>query len=508
VKAGEAITVTLHWSQISKSQISKSAEAVVRLVLPAAHLFQVPYFIAEDVAPLEATTVHHLEIPVESVRGIYFVSVGLRDGDSEIPALSEGGEPLDILCLSPIRLKSKEAESVESPGPLSLVSAEAEQESPQLLRSDLIWQTSEQIPANYGTSLRLKDAEGYTVASLDAQPLYGFYPTSLWRPGERVYDRRWLPLPEGTPPGTDYSLEMILYDVLTLQPLVTAQVEDVALTHPTVKTDYAIKYRFPQGLAIAEAQVERTPLEQGEILPLTVKWAAVVPLERDYTCLLKLKDERGEVAQQWQEPLAHSYPTSCWPMNALVLAHYRLRLSQDLPPGRYHLVLALTGEEPGEFEVGTIEVTAPERHFTVPEMQRELTVTFGGEVLLLGYGLGREGEGLRLELHWQALRQMERDYKVFVHLFDPATETIVTQHDAMPREGRYPTSRWVGGEVVSDSITLDLADAPPGRYRLAVGVYDPETVDRLPAVDAAGLPVPDNRVILAEEISVDQEIRD
>jgi len=41
-----------------------------------------------------------------------------------------------------------------------------------------------------------------------------------------------------------------------------------------------------------------------------------------------------------------------------------------------------------------------------------------------------------------------------------------------------------------------------------VGVYDPETVDRLPAVDAAGLPVPDNRVILAEEISVDQEIRD
>jgi hypothetical protein len=185
-----------------------------------------------------------------------------------------------------------------------------------------------------------------------------------------------------------------------------------------------------------------------------------------------------------------------------------LGLSRDLPLGRYHLVLALTGEEPGEFEVGIIEVTAPERHFTVPEMQRGLGVTFGGEVLLLGYDLAREDKELRLELHLQALRQMQTDYKVFVHLFDPATETIVTQHDATPREGRYPTSHWAEGEVVSDSITLDLAEVPPGRYRLAVGVYGPETMDRLPAVDAAGRPVPDNRVVLVEEISVDQEIRD
>jgi hypothetical protein len=403
-----------------------------------------------------------------------------------------------------------------------LVEAGAEQDSPQLLRADLVWQASEQILANYGTSIRLKDAEGYTVASFDAQPLYGFYPTSLWQPGELVYDHRWLPLPEGTPPG-NYSLEVILYDVQTLQPRGISQVENVTLTQPTVKTPPpapptlggeggGIRHRFTQGLAIAEANVERAHLEQGESLQLTVKWAAVATLERDYTCLLKLKDERGEVAQEWQKPLASSYPTSRWPMNVLVLARYRLRLSQELPPGRYHLVIvpsdALTGEELGEFDIETVEVTAPQRQFTVPEMQKELGVTFGGEVLLLGYDLARDGEELRLELYWQALQQMTVDYKVFVHLFDPATEAIVTQWDAMPREGRYPTSRWARGEVVSDSITLSLAEVPPGYYRLAVGVYVPETVERLPAVDAASLPVRDNRVILVEEISVDQEIRD
>lgn len=511
VKAGETITVTLYWEEAAMEQGS-TPEAVVRLVLPAAHLFQVPYSIAQDQAPLEPTTIHHLEVPMESVRGIYFVSVGLRDAEGEIAALSEGGEPLDILCLSPVRLRSEEGMTIEQPAlaefgqGIVLAEAGAQQESPQLLRADLVWEAAEPVPANYGTSLRLKDAEGYTVASLDAQPLYGFYPTSLWRPGELVYDHRWLPLPEGTPPGSDYSLEVILYDMPTLQPVGTARVDQIALMHPTVKMGYPIRHRFPQGLAVSEANVERAQLEQGENLSLTVKWTAVAPLGRDYICSLKLRNERGEVAQQWQEPLAHSYPTSRWPMNALVMARYRLRLSHDLPPGHYHLVIvpsdALTGEELGGFDVEIIEMIAAERHFAAPEMERELGVTFGGEVLLLGYDLAREDEELRLELYWQALRQMETDYKIFVHLFDPTTETIVTQWDAMPREGRYPTSRWAEGEVVGDSIILSLAEVPPGHYWVAVGIYDPETVDRLPAVDAAGRPVSDNRVVLAEEIEM------
>ena len=89
---------------------------------------------------------------------------------------------------------------------------------------------------------------------------------------------------------------------------------------------------------------------------------------------------------------------------------------------------------------------------------------------------------------------------VIVHLFDPATERIVAQFDGMPLHGVYPTSWWLPGEVLSDQITLSLADVPAGRYRLATGVYDPGTVARLEAVDAAGHPLPDNRLILPMEI--------
>jgi len=72
----------------------------------------------------------------------------------------------------------------------------------------------------------------------------------------------------------------------------------------------------------------------------------------------------------------------------------------------------------------------------------------------------------------------------------------------MPRAWTYPTTWWVEGEVVSETVTLDISDradagaVPPGAYRLGVGWYDPATLDRLPATGAAGQPHPHNRVTL------------
>jgi hypothetical protein len=134
-------------------------------------------------------------------------------------------------------------------------------------------------------------------------------------------------------------------------------------------------------------------------------------------------------------------------------------------------------------------------------MQAKLDVSFGGQMRLLGYDLAREKGELRLRLHWQALRQIEGDYKVFVHLFDPATEEIVAQDDAMPRQNQYPTSWWAEGEVVSDEIAISLKDVPPGRYRLALGVYDPQTVDRLAAIGPEGTPVANDRIVLDEVVA-------
>ncbi len=51
----------------------------------------------------------------------------------------------------------------------------------------------------------------------------------------------------------------------------------------------------------------------------------------------------------------------------------------------------------------------------------------------------------------------------------------------MPRGGALPTSCWTTGEVVSDTLTIQLpADLTPGTYTLQVGMYYLPTGERLP----------------------------
>ncbi len=117
---------------------------------------------------------------------------------------------------------------------------------------------------------------------------------------------------------------------------------------------------------------------------------------------------------------------------------------------------------------------------------------------LLGYDLQRTEKELVLTLHWQAMSAMSTDYKVFVHLLDPATDTIVTQQDILAGGEGYPTTRWVPEEVVSSRVVLPLEGVSTGSYHLAVGLYD--AAGRLPIVAPAEFVVSADRLLLREII--------
>jgi hypothetical protein len=122
---------------------------------------------------------------------------------------------------------------------------------------------------------------------------------------------------------------------------------------------------------------------------------------------------------------------------------------------------------------------------------------------LWGYDLEQTAAELRLTLVWRALATPGRDYKFFVHLFNPADGFVAAQFDAMPRDFTYPTALWLQNEVVSDTVRLSLAGAAPGQYRLAVGWYDPlQPEQRLPARDAIGQSLPDGQWVLPVEVQV------
>ena len=508
-EAGETVEVVLHWDEVE----GEGLEADVRLLSPAEHLFHTGAGLAEDSVPLEAGTTHHrLKVPDEAVRGLYLISVKLRDEEGEIRPITERGETLGTTYLRPLRVRSQRWATGDEPtlanfGPgIVLSQVETEQKTPQALEARLTWRVVEPVAANYGLALRLRDWDGQVLASLDTQPHYGLYPTSLWREGELVSGRYVLPLPEGAPPGADYSLEVILYEVASLAPIGTAQIPNVALTKPTIKATYPVLQEFDQ-LALVELSPVTAQIEQGQPLLVQAKWAATEHPTRDYACRLSLRGESGTTVQSQPQPIARSYATSLWPTNAVVASRYQMTLDPLLPPGRYDLVVAVfdpeTGVDFGEFVAPqSVVIKGKERSYAIPSMQVKLDVSFGGRMRLLGYDLRREGEALRLGLHWQALQQMESDYKVFVHLFDPVTEAIVAQDDAMPRQNQYPTSWWAEGEVVSDEIAISLKDLPQGRYRLALGVYDPQTMDRLAAVGPDDTPIANDRVVLDEEVEV------
>ncbi|MCW5851605.1 MAG: glycosyltransferase family 39 protein [Anaerolineae bacterium] len=91
-------------------------------------------------------------------------------------------------------------------------------------------------------------------------------------------------------------------------------------------------------------------------------------------------------------------------------------------------------------------------------------------------------DGITIDLKWQAARELDRDYTVFVHLYD-ASGRLVAQHDSPPRGGSRPTSRWSSGKPVTDYHGLLLPPGSSGVLSLRVGLYDPATDQRLRLTD-------------------------
>lgn len=136
-----------------------------------------------------------------------------------------------------------------------------------------------------------------------------------------------------------------------------------------------------------------------------------------------------------------------------------------------------------------------------PVIPQQTDVRLGGVIHLYGYGLVADevspGDPLGLTLYWRAEAPVEDDYKVFVHLQGPGGE-LVAQQDNPPVRGTRPTSDWEVGELIEDPYDVRIPPATSfGDYVLSAGMYEPETLERLPAFDAAGERLAEDRAVLA-----------
>ena len=124
----------------------------------------------------------------------------------------------------------------------------------------------------------------------------------------------------------------------------------------------------------------------------------------------------------------------------------------------------------------------------------------GDSIFLEGFRLNSEvispGDTLTVVIYWRPREEVVGDYTVFVHLLSDDGE-LVAQQDNVPLNGIRPTDTWLTGEVLEDVFNIVTpADLSPGQYELSIGMYDSETIVRLPIFDAEGNQLEGDRIVI------------
>jgi 4-amino-4-deoxy-L-arabinose transferase-like glycosyltransferase len=427
----------------------------------------------------------------------------------------------------------------------------------RLLHVELYWAVDQLGPEEASVVLRLVDDQGHVWGEGEQCPFNGLYPMWQWQPGLTLRDEHELALQPGTPPGT-YQLEVMLRSRPAEEGCLGAPggpIRPIAASPQISRGDSVWLGEIDVGVAGVPASLDELDIQRrrrvrfgglvlrgehlvpdqlkpGERLHASLYWEAREASLPDWVFRLRLLDDSGRI---WQEallrPAGEAYPTDRWLESDRYKGQFWLRLPEDAPPGRYRLEMepeAPPGSMPRQaglwatlrrwlgagqdtVRLGAVEVQAlPPRPSALPaadvplpdslDVSHPMLATLGGQIRFLGYDMEadtvRAGGEVRFNLYWQALGPTEVSFSVFTHLLGPSNQ-ILGQKDGPPLDGNYPTTRWQQGEVIADpyAFTVDPS-APPGEYPLEVGFYRLETGVRLPVVDAEGLLMPHDRILL------------
>lgn len=243
------------------------------------------------------------------------------------------------------------------------------------------------------------------------------------------------------------------------------------------------------GAEAALARFDVLPGEGESEWRIRVLTASRVSSPHPLPCQITLEGEDGPVSTWPIEMFAGQ--TAALVKGDLWLEDVALSLPHDLEAGTYRWLLSCANG--GLYTSPDALVVEDGGRCSL--LRRQMDLRYGEFILLEGYRWWTMGADLHLVLQWEALGRPTADYKVFVHLLDAGGE-VVRQYDAMPCNWNCPTSQWQAGDIFPDQALISLWGLPPGEYRLAVGLYHPETLERLPVRGPAGAEYPDSYPIL------------
>jgi len=318
-------------------------------------------------------------------------------------------------------------------------------------------------------------------------------------PGETMTAYPLLRLPYGAPPG-DYTVRLRIYDEVenipgyNVLPIGAPAGKDLLLGTWSVLpgADWTQVRRSPDLSVTTNLSVGDHPtlvahnaipstLVNGSDLRLAFLWDGMGPLP---DIALVAEDESWRVDVPARDAQGRSDVTLDW---------RQVRVPPDVQGGTAELRL----------DDGTVlayyQIEVLPAHYEEPEFDRPVGVTLPGVGTLVGYTLDGDtldrSQPVSLRLVWRADDATHISYTVFAQLIGQGQ--VIAQSDAIPAQGRRPTTGWRPGEYIADKHQLVFhEDALPGEVRLIVGMYDASTGERI------ALPSGLTAIIVAEGLIV------
>ncbi len=273
--------------------------------------------------------------------------------------------------------------------------------------------------------------------------------------------------------------------------------------------EHPVHIQFGDKIELLGYEVENRDVTIGDKAAVTLYWHCLDEMEQNYPLILQILGPHAQIYGELRlHPGYGNFPTSLWEKGNIFRETYHISISPDAPtPSQAYIRVSFQGSDlpplkpydsqgnPIEVVLGYLVIRSQEQ----PEVKNPIHYKLGEQIALVGYEITtfpeEEGE-VGVTLYWRALTAIDKNYTVFVHVLDES-ERLVAQEDRQPKNGLSPTSIWQAREIIEDEYRLSV---PPekqvGEYQIRVGMYELDTMERLPAFDGEGNRWPHDVIVL------------
>ena len=282
------------------------------------------------------------------------------------------------------------------------------------------------------------------------------------------------------------------------------------------KISHPLDRRYGLGIRLAGYDVSPAKVKPGETMHLTLYWQSLLPVNENYIVAAKLlTSDMGVLSETYRYPGRGNFATTLWKPGDFFKETYDLAVptSAAAPFRGQFFVELLNARWAPAFTPRDVNGNAADSWFgefkvtgsaAGPAPEVSTNYRLNSQIVLTGYALHvTPGTGIGVDLRWEVLQPVPADYTVALVLIGPEQQ-VISQADAQPRNGTYPTHLWDSGESVMDPHVLPLpADMPCGNYTIYLGLYDLNSSFRLPVIGPDGQDIPDRSIKIPVALTED-----